>query len=63
MNEETVKLLDELGCMSRRWRRDCGRSGGASCFHESMEAKADEIRRKCAKELKEFIIKKYEGMI
>jgi hypothetical protein len=48
-------LLADLGRMARRWRRSCGRPGGASCEQEWANKRADDRVKVCIKELEAFI--------
>ena len=48
-------LLADLGRMARRWRRGCGRPGGACCQQEWANKRADDRVKVCIKELEEFI--------
>ena len=48
-------LLADLGRMARRWRRGCGRPGGACCEQEWANKRADDRVKVCIKELEEFI--------
>ena len=48
-------LLASLGKMARKWRRSCGRPGGASCQQEWANTRADDRVKVCIKELEEFI--------
>jgi hypothetical protein len=51
----------ELRALARRWRRQCGRAGGACCQQEEMSSRADAARRKCADELEEVVRKMSRG--
>ena len=48
-------LLADLGRMARRWKRGCGRPGGACCEQEWANKRADDRVKVCIKELEEFI--------
>ena len=48
-------LLADLGRMARRWRRGCGRPGGACCEQEWANKRADDRVKVCIRELEEFI--------
>jgi hypothetical protein len=48
-------LLADLGRMARRWRRGCGRPGGACCEQEWANKRADDRVKVCIKELEDFI--------
>ncbi len=52
----TEKLLYRMAKMARKWRRHCGRAGGACCQQEEANRRADQARKECAKELETFII-------
>ena len=48
-------LLLELGRMTRRWRRSCGRAGGACVEQEWANKRADDRVKECIRELEMFI--------
>lgn len=48
-------VLESLGKMARRWRRGCGRPGGADCEQQWANERADRRVKECAKELEEFV--------
>ena len=54
-------VLSDLGRMSRRWRRGCGRPGGADCQQEWANIRADDRVKVCIKEVEEFIAAKASG--
>ena len=44
--------------LARKWRRDCGRPGGASIDAEAASRGRDEAKRQCASEL-ESVVSEY----
>ena len=52
---------NELMRMVRRWRRRCGRPGGACVQGDTANQWADKRVKDCAKELEEFVTKGKDG--
>lgn len=57
---KTKDLKTQLEILTRRWRRNCGRAGGACVQSEQMRLLADEARRECAKDIEE-LLKEYQN--
>jgi len=51
----STDMLDALGKLARRWRRSCGRPGGADTLTGHGNYMADCARRECAKELEKLM--------
>ena len=50
-----TELLVALGKMARRWKRSCGRSGGACVQTQEANYYADARVKECVRELESFI--------
>ncbi len=48
-------VQDELGSMVNRWRRKCGRPGGADVYQQEANRRADEARKECVKDVEAFL--------
>jgi hypothetical protein len=55
--EVLANVLANLARLARRWRRSCGRAGGACVQQEESNRRADEERKMCAYEIEELIKK------
>lgn len=53
--DDTNALLADLGRIARRWRRSCGRPGGACCSQQWANQRADDRVKVCITELEAFI--------
>ena len=49
------KLLTKLGKMARRWKRSCGRPGGACVQTQEANYYADSRVKECVKELESLL--------
>ena len=54
-DDTTILFLSNLALMARKWRRKCGRPGGACCQQEEINRRSDEIRKECAKDVEDLL--------
>ena len=60
MKTDCKNMLAQLGKMARRWKRSCGRPGGACVTQQWANQRVDDRVKALAKELEDFIEKNDE---